>query len=366
MRVEMKKEMRVAITPEEYRDQVLKLAGGSEDVKTLLRLVYLLKDYSSEETLARNFSALRGGSDCKTLLRALRLKKILGRGPFDEYICRPGYETVFDEVVSSFVTAPQPLSDYLDAMIKAGDKAAIRMIELLLKVNIHGIPGYTQYRLIEEEISDWFSPSVFHTLVQKFITDNLCIYAQKQGREFLRLYNQSEAELKRAREKLAEVREKELFQMPLIKRVEDEIRILIGLSKRQSKEWKEVLAAHEMPEGDIDKLSGYFSGFKMDKDFLFVTGDMVIDRDSLYLVITDTLSRYDVREWREEPVVFITSEPPSWINKVRQVFEYAYPKLSDRRIAIALPDDGIAYANYRQELLSRFLERMGIDEVRAF
>ena len=364
MKVEMKKEMRVKTTPEEYRDQVLKLAEGSEDIKTLLRLTYLLKEHSSEEALTRNFSALRDG-DCRMLLRALRRKKVLGRGPFDEYICRPGYETVFDEVVSGFVQKPQPLSGYLDTMVKAGDKAAIKMIELLLKVSIHGIPGYTQYRLIEKEISEWFSPSVFHTLEQKFIADNLCIYGQKRGREFLWLYHQSEDELMRTREMLAEIRERELFQMPIVKRVEDVIRVLIGLSKRESKEWKEIAATlAEMPEGDIEKLSGHFSGFKMNKDFLFITGDMLIDRDSLYLVITDTLSRYDVREWREDPVVFITSEPPAWIDKARQVFEYAYPKLSDRKIAIALPDR-VAYTNYQQDLLSIFLERIGIDEVRT-
>ncbi|RLG35831.1 hypothetical protein DRN80_01090 [Methanosarcinales archaeon] len=364
MKVEMKKEMRVRMTPEEYRNQVLKLAEGSEDIKTLLRLTYQLKEYSSEEALARNFSALRGG-DCRMLLRALRRKKVLGRGPFDEYICRPGYETVFDEVASGFVPMPQPLSGYLDAMIKAGDKAAIKMIELLLKVSIHGIPGYTQYWLIEKEISEWFSSSVFHTLEQKFIADNLCIYGQKRGHEFLWMYNQKEDELMRAREMLLEIREKELFQMPIVKRVEDVIMALIGISKRESKEWKDIAATlAEMPEGDIEKLSGYFSGFKMNEEFLFITGDMLIDRNSLYLVITDTLSRYDVREWRNDPVVFIISELPAWIDKTRQVFNDAYPKLSDRKIAIALPD-GVAYTNYRQNLLSIFLERIGIDEVRA-
>ncbi len=364
------------MTPEEYRMQILKLTdtdtdtGGSEDIKTLLGLVYLLKEYSSEETLARNFSALRSDehADCRTLLKALRRKKILGRGPFDEYICRPGYEAVFDEVVSGFAVTPPPISAYLDTVLKEGDRAAAKMIELLLKVDIHGIAGYTQYRMLEEEISERFSPSTFHALEQRFIADKLCLYVRKRAHEFLWLYNQSEEELKRAREVLRAKREEELFQMHIVRRVEEEIRILIGLSKRERREWKEIAATHAaMPEEDIEKLSGYFSGFKMNEDFLFITGDMLIDRDTLYLVITDSLSRYDVREWREDPVVFISSETPAWIDRVKKVFNDAYPKLSDRKIAIALPESGgVAYANFKQDLLSRFLERIGITEIRAF
>ncbi len=354
------------MTPEEYRTLVLKLIA-KEDVRTLLGLVYLLKEYSSEDALIRNFSALRGDGECRMLLKALRRRRILGRGPFDEFIPRPGYESVFDEVVSDFIPASPPISEYLTNAIKSGDEATIKMIELLLKLTIHGIAGYTQYRLLEEEISEQFSPSVFHALEHRFIADKLCVYGERRGHEFLCLYNQSVDELGRAREILRDRKQKELFGMPVVKRVDDTIRSLAGLSKREPKEWKEIVAAWAaMPESDIEKLSGYFSGFKMDEDFLFITGDMLIDRDTLYFVITDRLTRYDVREWRTDPVVFIVSELPAWIDKpkLKLVFNDAYPKLSDRKIAIARPDE-VAYANFNQELLTRFLARLGIEEIRT-
>ncbi len=354
------------MTPEEYRTLVLKLIA-KEDVRTLLGLVYLLKEYSSEDALIRNFSAIHGDGECRLQLRALRRRRILGRGPFDEYIPRQGYESVFDEIVSDFIPDSPPISEYLADAIKSGDEAAIKMIELLLKLTIHGIAGYTQYRLLEEEISEQFSSSVFHELEQRFIADKLCVYGERRGHEFLALYNQSEEELERAREILKDKRRKELFQMPVVKMVDDAIRLLAGLSKREPKEWKEIAATWaKMPESDIEKLSGYFSGFRMDDDFLFITGDMLIDRDSLYFVITDRVTRYDIREWRTDPVVFIVSELPVWIERTRLklVFNDAYPKFSDRKLAIAVPDD-IAYANFKQGLLTRFLARLGIDRIEA-
>ncbi len=355
------------MTPEEYRTLLLKVIAR-EDVRTLLGLVYYLREYSSEEALVRNFSAMHGDGECRTVLRALRRWRILGRGPFDEYVPRQGYESVFDEVVPDFIPDSTPISEYLTEAIKSGDEAAIKMIELLLKLTIHGIAGYTQYRLLEEEISEQFSPSVFHALEQRFIADKLCVYGERRGQEFLSLYNQSTEELGRAREILKDKRRKELFQMPVVKMVDDAIRLLAGLSKREPKEWKEIAATWaKMPESDIEKLSGYFSGFRMDVDFLFITGDMLIDRDSLYFVITDRLTRYDIREWRTDPVVFIVSELPVWVEKpaLKLVFNDAYPKFSDRKIAIAAPG-GIAYANFKQELLTRFLTQLGINEIREW
>ncbi|MBA7558200.1 hypothetical protein ES705_50993 [subsurface metagenome] len=103
----------------------------------------------------------------------------------------------------------------------------------------------------------------------------------------------------------------------------------------------------------------------MDDSFLFLTGDLYVRRETLHLVVTDSLSRYDVREWRDQPVVFVTEEIPSWIGKMEAVFSGAYPGLSERKVSIAVPNK-VAYSNYKQKLLYDVVDRLGISEVQEF
>ncbi len=353
------------MNPEKYKNLVLSVTESNEDAKTLLGLVYVLKEYASEEALMKNFVALKGKEeDGKNLLKSLRRKRVLGRGPYDEYICPAGHEDVFNDFASGCLQEPPKLSKVLKEEVEAGNNAAIKMIELLLKIHIHGITGFTQYELVKADISDMFSPAVFQSLESKFIAENVCVYGQRRpGHEFLWIYHQSDDEIMNATDMLKEFREKELYKMPLTRMVEGKIGDFIQEAKREQKGQKEEFAEWtQFSEAEIDTLSGYFTGFTINDDFLSLYGNMYVKRDTLHLVVTDKLSRYDIREWREQPVVFITEEMPRWVERIRRVFEGAYPNFSDRKLAIAVPNK-VAYTNFKQELLSTLLRRWGIEEV---
>jgi len=120
-----------------------------------------------------------------------------------------------------------------------------------------------------------------------------------------------------------------------------------------------------LSETDIEKTVGYFSGFDVDDVFLVLTGNMLVGNDTLYVAITDSLSRYEAREWRDSPVLFITAELPKWVGTIENVFKDAYPKLSERRMAIVVPNK-VAYANFNQKLLSELVNRLGVTEISEF
>jgi hypothetical protein len=328
-------------------------------------LVYLLKEYASEEALTRNFAALRGKErECMGLLKSLRRKRILGTGPYDEYICPAGHEKTFEELASRFLAEPPKLAQIVEAEIEAGNNATLTMIELLLKMGIHGVPGFTQYELIKADMCDMFSPEVFQTLESEFIAGNICVYGQRKPRhEFLWLYHQSEEELKTATDKLVAFREKELYKMPMTKELETQIGVIIAQSQKGATARKEGLAEwSKFTKEELETVSGYFSGFTMDEDFIALNGDVYAARETLHLMVKDKLSRYDVREWREQPVVFVTSELPGWLGGIKHVFKEAYPGYSERKLAIVVPNK-VAYANFKQELFSKLLARLGIEEV---
>jgi len=58
--------------PEEYKNLVLGITEKDEGARILQGLVYLLKEYASEEALTKNFVALQGEGkeeECKDLLK---------------------------------------------------------------------------------------------------------------------------------------------------------------------------------------------------------------------------------------------------------------------------------------------------------
>lgn len=353
------------MTPEEYRNLVLSITEKNEDVEVLLKLVYLLEGSSSEEALTKNFTALRGNArekECKELLKSLRRKRVLIIGPYDEYICPAGHEKVFADTAASFLQGPHDLSKYIEKAVKEGNEAAIKLIELLLKMSIQGITGFTQYEIIKNDMCDMFSPSVFRSVEEEVIKENLCIYGKKRRKEFLGLY-QSEGKKEAAKERVRAWRAEKLAAMPVTKMLEREIEKLVEEAKRGTEERRAGLAEWaKFSQEEIDAIEGNFSGFAMDDNFLFLTGDMYVRRETLHLVVTDSLSRYDVREWRDQPVVFVTEEIPSWIGKMEAVFSGAYPELSKRKVSIAVPNK-VAYSNFKQKLLYDVVGRLGISEV---
>jgi len=347
--------------PEEYRNTILKLAEANDDMKTLLGIFYLLEGYTAEEALVKNFHAMTG-KDCKDLLKLLRRGGIIKIGAYNEYLCLSGYEKIFKESAAGFSPQPCDLSKYVEKAVEEGNKAALKMIELLLKIDIHGIGEFSQYDIIKSEISEMFSPVVFHSLEEELIKENLCVYGKRHRREFLKLY-QSEDKIGAAKEKVREWRAKKLAAMSVTKMLEKEMEELVKATKKGAKEREAEFAEwSQFSQEELDKVEGYSSGFTMDDNFLFLTGDMLVGNDTLHLVVTDRLSRYDVREWRDHPGVFITEEIPRWIRKIEVVFRGAYPKLYERKIAIVVPNK-VAYSNFKQELLYELINRLGNSDV---
>lgn len=357
--------------PEEYRSIISGLIDANEDIKTLLGLFYQLKGYTTEETLVKNFRAMTGKEeeDCKDLLKLLRKKSIIKVGAYDEYMCLSGYEAIFDRFAAECSPPPGDLADYIDkAVLDEGEKAKLKMIELLLKMGKHGAGGFTQYASIKTVIAEMFSPAVFQSLENEFIARNLCVYGKKQTTEFLALcLNQREDTIEEAKEKLKEWKTNKLTE-PLRKTVEKEISELVegARTRMMSEKRKDKLAETLSIPGSemIGDTFGYFSGFSTDDAFLFSTGNALVEHDSLYIVVTDSLSIYEAIEWKYFPVLFITGHIPKWIDKSKfeAVFRDAYPKLSERKIAIAVPNE-VAYMNYKQGLLLELVNRLGIRKV---
>jgi hypothetical protein len=347
--------------PEEYKSTLLRLADADDDVRILLGLFHLLSGYTTEETFVKNFTVLTG-RDCRRLLKELRRKGIVKLGTYNEYLCLSGYEEFFDEVVARYAPEPGDLVQYFEDAVEKGDKAALKLLRLLLKISRFGPRGFTQYELIRDDISEMFSPDVFQSLEEDLIKKRLCIYGKKRDEEFLDLY-QSDDALTRVREQIIANERKKLAELPVIKTLEKEIEDLVMTTRRSIREWRAKMAESAgMSEEDLEATVGYFSGFTVDESSMFITGNMLIGNDRLYLAITDTLPRYDVWEWLANPAVFITEEVPKWMWKIEAMFKHAYPKLSDRKLAILTPNKA-AYANFKQNLLSELARRLGISEI---
>jgi len=151
--------------------------------------------------------------------------------------------------------------------------------------------------------------------------------------------------------------------MPVIELLEKEIAEHVAHARKNIKARRAEMAERAgLSEEELEETRGYFSGFTIDESSLFVAGNMIVDHDTLYVAITDSLSWYDAREWKDYPVVFITEKPPKWLWKIGSAFKDAYPKLSDRKIAIVVPHKE-AYANFNQKLLSELVNRLGVSEI---
>jgi len=349
--------------PEEYKSTLLSLVEAhGEDMKTLLGLFHLLKDYTTEEALVKNFMAITG-KDCKELLKELRRKEILKIGAYNEYLCLSGYEEFFDDITARYSPQPGNLSKYFEKAVEDWDKAALKMIELLLKLGKHGTAGFTQYELIRNDLSETFSPELFQALEERLIKERLCVYGKKKEKEFLELYQSGDA-INDVKARLKVWKTAKLAEMPVINTLEKEIEELVADARKSIKPWSAKMAEQAgLSEKEIEETTGYFSGFTMDDSSLFITGNMLIDHDKLHIAINDSLSWYDAREWKDFPVLFITDEIPKWVGKLGVVFKNAYPELKYRKIAIAAPDK-IAYANFKHNLLSELVNWLGISEIR--
>ncbi|MHC1611201.1 MAG: hypothetical protein ACXQTW_06360 [Candidatus Methanospirareceae archaeon] len=345
--------------PEEYKSTLLSLIEAhGEDMKTLLGLFHLLRDYTTEEALVKNFMAITG-KDCRGLLKELRRSGILKIGAHNEYLCLSGYEVFFDDITARYSPQPGDLSEYFEEAMEWGDEAALKMIELLLKSGKHGTAGFTQYELIRTELSEMFSPEIFQALEERLIKERLCIYGKKREKEFLELY-QSDDAIRDVKARLKVWKEDKLNDV--MKRLEREIEEVVADARRSIRPWRAKMAEQAgLSEREIEETTGYFSGFTMDDSSLFITCNMLIHHDTLYIAITDSLSRFEAREWKDFPVLFIAEEIPKWIGKMGIVFKEAYPELKHRQIAIAVPGK-IAYANFEQNLLFELLNRLGISE----
>jgi hypothetical protein len=348
---------------EEYKNTILSLVEENEDVKTLIGLFHLMDGCTTEGALAKNFNAITG-RDCEDLLKLLRRKGILKIGAHDAYLCLAGFEDIFNEFAAEYSPQPGDLLEYFEKLVAEDDTAALKVLDMLLNQGRHGILGATQYELLRTDISEMFTPAVFRSVEERLIRDRLCVYAKKYETEFLDLY-QSEDKKRELKERMRAWKAKELTEKPVRKQLEKEMEELVrGARKRMKK--KGLADSLNIPETDkLEDTSGYFSGFEMDESFLFLTANMFLEHETLYIVIADSISRYEARDWKNFPVVFITDAMPRWVGKTRAVFETAYPKLSDRKIAIAVPNKG-AYSNYKQKLLSTLLDRLGIEEVSEF
>ncbi len=348
--------------PEQYKNTLLRLADADEDMKTLLGLFHLLEGYTTEETLARNFTAITG-KDCTGLLKELRRKEILKIGAFDEYLCLSGYEAIFDEVVASYAPQPGDLSHYLENAINDDNQAALKMTELLLKVGKLGTIGFSQYGLIKTYISDLLSSAIFESLEEGLIKEHLCFYGKRKDHEFLALH-QSEDATKAVEERLKAWKQEQLAELPVIKTLETAIAELRREAKQRIHAHRATMAEQAgMTEDELEETVSTFTGFDIDESSLLITGTALVGGDTLYIVVTDSLSEYDVREWRDFPVVFVLDRLPKWLGKLGGVFRDAYPKLADRKIALVVPNE-VAYTNYKRDFLSKLASRLGIDEIK--
>jgi len=348
---------------EEYKNTILSLVEGNEDVKTLIGLFHLMEGCTTEEALVKNFNAMTG-KDCKDLLKLLRQKQILKIGAHDAYLCLYGFEDIFNEFAAEYSPQPGDLLEYFEKLVEEEDRATLKALDLLLNLSRHGILESTQYELLRTDISEMFTPAVFRSVEERLIRDRMCVYGKKYETEFLDLY-QSEDKKRELKERMSAWKAKELAEKPVRKQLEKEIEELVRGARGRMKE-RGLADALSIPETEkLEETSGYFSGFEMDESFLFLTANMLLEHETLYVVIADSISRYEARDWKNFPVVFVTDAMPRWLGKTGAVFKNAYPKLSGRKIAIAVPNKGV-YSNFEQKLLYRLLDRLGIEEVSEF
>jgi len=361
--------------PDEYKRTLLDLAEAVEDIKMLLGLFHLLKGYTTEEALVKNIATITGREkDCREILRLLRQKNILKLGPYNEYLCLSGYEEFFEDITARYAAEywAGDLLKYFETAVERGDEVALRMIYLLLNLEKYGVSGLTQYDIIRTEISEMFSHEAFKTIEEKLIKEKLCVYGKKKEKEFLRLCpssspspDQSEERLNDLRSRLRVWRTVKLVEKPgsVIKIVEKESQELVASARKNIKQWRAQMAEQaSISEDEMDETVGYFSGLRPDASSIFITGNLIIYRDRLQIAITDSLSWYDAREWKSYPVVFITEVVPRWIGKIEILFKNSYPKLSDRRMAIVVPNK-VAYSNFKDNLLFEFVTRLGVSEI---
>ncbi|MEA1998189.1 MAG: hypothetical protein U9N61_02535, partial [Euryarchaeota archaeon] len=253
---------------------------------------------------------------------------------------------------------------YFEKAVEEEDKATLKALYLLLELGRHGLLGSTQYEILKTDISEIFTPAVFQSVEERLIRDRICVYGEKYETEFLDLY-QSDAKKSELKERMWAWKAKELAELPVKQQLEKLIEELVRGARERLKErgFADTLG---IPESEtVDETSGYFSGFEMDDSFLFLTSDLLLEHDTLHIVIVDSLSRFEAREWKNFPVVFVTDAMPRWLGKRGVVFNAAYPVLSDRKIAIAVPNKG-AYSNFKQRLLYLLLDRLDIEEMSEF
>ena len=350
--------------PEQYKNTLLRLADTDEDMKTLLGLFPLLKGYTTDETLAKNFMAMTG-KDCTGLLKELRRNEILKIGAYYEFLCLSGYEEIFDEIVAGYAPQPGDLSNYVENAIQDENKAALKMIELLLKIGERGTRGFTQYGLIKTYLSELFSRAIFESLEAALIKERLCIYGKRKDHEFLALY-QSEATIMAVDERLKAWKQDQIVELPVIKTLETEIAELRAEAKmRIKRERAEMADRAGMSEEELEGTMSHFTDFAIDNSSFLISGTMLVDHDRLHVVVTDGLSQYDVREWKNFPAVFVLERIPKWLGDLRGVLKDAYPKLADRKLAVVVPNE-VAYANFNQNLLSKLVRRLGVEELKGF
>jgi hypothetical protein len=351
--------------PEAYRDTLLRLVEENEDMKTLLGLFPLLGSCTTEEALAKDFNVMTG-RDVKELLNVLRRNGILKIGAHNEYLCLSGYEDIFNEIAREYMPQPGDLVAYVENAIKEDEIAALEMMDLLLNIGEHGISGFTQYQLLRTDMSEQFSPAVFRSLEEDLLRKRFCVYGKKHDTEFLRLYLQSDDTIQDVKKRILEWKSNKLTAMPTKGTVEQIVEELVRATRRKLNEYgAEIAAMAGMSEGELKEARGYFSGFEMDETFHVLTSYLRLDHDGLHIVLTDSISRYDAWEWKDYPVLIITEKLPRWIRDFKTVFKDAYPKLSDRKIAIAVPNMD-AYSNFKQTLLSKLITQLGISEPSEF
>jgi hypothetical protein len=355
---------RSAMFPEEFKSTLMGLVDADDDMKTLLGLFYILKGYTTDETLKTNFAAFTG-KDCTELLHVLRKRGILKLGTYNEYLCLSGYEKFFDEIARSYVPQQGNLVAYLQRAMEHGDEATVKMLELLLKIGKLDSSGFTQHELIKNDMAELYSPETFQAIEADLIKEQLCLYGKKQATEFLELY-QGEDNLQTARELIRAWRRERLTALPVRETLEQMSEELIAKARRGISEWGSELAERAgISEQELEATTGHFSGFSVDGATLMLGCTIIVEHDTLHVALTDSLSRHDAREWRYFPALIIAERVPKWIDRIELVFRYAYPKLSERRMAIAVPGE-VAYANFKQALLFELLEQLGITEVREF
>lgn len=347
--------------PDEYKDTLLRLAETDEDIRTLLGLFAVLKGYTTEESIAKNYTALTE-KDCRDPLRVLKRWEILKVGANDEYLCLSGYEDVFNETIAAYAPQPGDLQHFLERALAEGDLAALKMLEMLLKIGKLGICGFSQYELLRRDLSNIFTSSTFRRVEEQLIKERLSLYGKRRDTEFLELFL-SEEDLEPVKQRFYAWKQEQLAASPQVKQLEKMIKEQVTEARREIHDHRANLATQAgMSAEEFEDTVGYFSGFDVDDTSFFFTSYMNVGKDKLYVAVTDQLSRFDILDWKDYPVLFVLEETPKYLDDIQNVFANAYPKLKDRKIALVVPGR-VAYANYEQKLFSKLVERLGVEEL---